>query len=427
MREDFLYYLWIYHLRLNVNYKTVDGEVFRVLDKGIRNADAGPDILYAKIWINEVEWSGSVEFHVKASDWKQHKHQFDKGYNNVILHFVADSDAVVYTQNNRTLPNFVFPELKKWYNIFETTFETTELISCKKYWKTNLESSLKLLLNKMAVERLEAKHKVIEHLLSRNHDHWEEVLYQLTARYMGQKLNGDIFELLARSLPQYIIGKHKNSLFQIEALLFGQAGLLRNKNISDDYFKSLQKEYTFLQKKYELRGLDGSEWKFLRLRPANFPTLRIAQLAMLMHKTSGLFSRLLEKREIKEFRKLFSFGVSPYWKNHYIFGEETMRKSNRNIGKGLQDILIVNVVVPLIFSYAYHSDNVDLQEEIIEVLDDVSGEDNYIIRAWKEVGIEAKTAYQSQALIQLTEKYCKFRHCEQCILGHEILKQRYGI
>lgn len=425
MKEDFLHYIWMHQVRLGVIYKTVDGEFFKVLSKGVANTDSGPDILYAKIWIDGIEWNGSIEFHVKSSDWKLHKHEFDANYNNVILHFVAKADCVVYTENGRALPNVIFPDLEQWYDIYEKTFQKNESICCSGSWNKNTSELFKFLFNKMTIERLEKKYQMIERLLQRNNNHWEEVTYQLVARYLGQKLNGDVFEKLARRLPQVVIGKHKNNLFQLEALLFGQAGMLDNVIAIDDYTKKMQDEYCFLRKKYQLEALQEYEWKYLRLRPANFPTLRIAQFAMLMHKSSSLFSQIIEVQTVDEYRFLFSYGVSDYWKNHYKFGKNTTKSFTRMLGKSLQDIMIINVIVPILFSYGRYTDDTILQEKSISLLEELQAENNHITRAWDTLGIHVKNAFDSQALIQLTENYCKFRHCEKCTIGHEILKQHY--
>lgn len=427
MKEDFLYYIWMHHLRLNVKYRTASGQSFVVLNKGVKNTDAGADIWQARIVLDSVEWVGNVEFHVKASDWNVHNHQLDVAYNNVILHFVADADKTVYTENGRALPNVVFPDLAKWYAIFESTFISEGVLACENFLNPNSLSSLRFMLSRLTIERLEEKSKSVYRLLEQNKNNWEEVLYQIVVRYLGQKLNGDIFEMLARSLPQNIVGKHKDNLFQVETLLFGQGGFLTESIPDDEYYNKMKQEYIFLKSKYKLIPLSGTDWKFFRLRPANFPTIRIAQLAMLMHKSASLFSRLIERQEVENYREMFKFGVSMYWESHYKFGKKSKRTSKHEIGSMLQDVIIINAVVPVLFAYAQYIADEDLQEYTLQLLESVEGEDNYITRTWQRFGVVVKSASDSQGLLQLTENYCKFKHCQVCAIGHEILKERYEL
>lgn len=424
MKEDFLQYIWKHHVRLHVNYTTEEGICFTLLDKGIINTNAGADIAQARMKIGEVEWAGSVEFHVKASEWEQHGHHTDAAYENVVLHVVAKADKVVYTNTGRALPTFIFPKLQMYYEIFQNTFATKQFVYCEKEISEVPLFLKNIWLQGLVVERLAEKIETVFHLHTQNQKDWEETFYQIVARYLGQKLNGDAFEQLARKLPQRILAKHRDSIFQLEALLFGQAGMLQ-KRLEDDYYNSLQQEYLFLQKKYDLHPMQGVEWKFLRLRPANFPTLRIAQLAMLIHQSQGLFSQFLEKEKLSECRELFSYGTTPYWDTHYTFGKQTTRHTQRKIGKSLQEIMIVNSVIPMLFAYARYVGESSWQQKALRLLQEIKPEQNHIVQGFRDLGFEVQSAYDSQALLQLKQKYCELRRCEHCTLGHEILKRHY--
>ncbi len=425
MKEDFLLYIWQYYVRLQVKYSTEEGSVFVVLDKGIPNTDAGADISQVRIQMDGVEWSGNVELHTKSSHWQRHKHNEDAAYNNVLLHFVAEKDSEAYTKNNRQLPTFIFPELQKYYEIYQRTFAEKEFVYCEKYFEEVADFTKTMWLQRLVVERLEEKTQMVFRLLGQNNNDWEETTYQLLVRYLGQRLNGDAFEQLARKVPLQIVVKHRNSVEQLEALLFGQAGFLEEEK-ADQYYQKLQTEYRFLQAKYDLQPMEVLQWKFLRLRPANFPTLRIAQLAALLRNSHGIFSQILEQEKLTELMKIFSVEASDYWKKHYIFGEITKEKKARRIGKSLQNVLLINVVVPLLFAYSQYVGDEKWQEKALRILQELRAEKNHIVAGFERLGMQVQTAYSSQALYQLKQKYCNFRHCERCAIGHTILKEHYG-
>lgn len=424
MKETFLHYIWFHRLRLQVKYPLTSGEYYVVLDKGLPNTDAGPDVIQARIKINTIEWIGNVEFHIKSSDWELHAHNEDAMYNNVILHFIAENDQEVFTQNNRSLATAIFPNLDKLYTIFQDKFQNSKYIHCEEDFNKIPQIIKTMWFEKMVIERLERKTKTVLELLDQKQNHWEEVCYIMIARYLGQQLNGDTFERLARNTPLRIIAKHRNSLFQLEALLLGQAGYLTDL-VNEKYALDLQKEYLFLQQKYGLTSLQQHEWKLLRLRPSNFPTIRISQLAMMLHKSTNLFSRLLETKEIKNIRKIFEYGTSEYWQNHYLLGKTSERKSVKNIGRNLQDILIINTLVPILFAYANYIGDENLKDEAIELLHHIEGENNRLTKAWISLGIQVNTAYESQSLIQLVQNYCTRRDCQRCAIGHQILALHY--
>lgn len=424
MKETFLHYIWFHRLKLQVKYPLSKGSTYTVLDKGLPNADAGPDVLQARIKINEIEWVGNVEFHIKSSDWELHNHHRDAMYNNVILHFVANHNQEVFTENKRSLATAIFPDLDELYTIFQDRFQNNRQIHCEEDFNKVPKIVKTIWFEKMIIERLEKKTTTVFELLAQTQNHWEEVCYRLVARYLGQQLNGDIFERLARNTPLRIISKHRNSLLQLEALLLGQAGYLDEVG-TEKYALDLQREYLFLQQKYQLVSLQRHEWKLLRLRPSNFPTIRIAQLAMMLHKSENLFSKLLATQGVKNLRKIFEYGTSEYWEDHYLIGKVSKRKSVKNIGESLQDILIINTLVPILFAYGKYSGDERWKEEAVELLHQISGEKNRLTKAWEVVGVRVKTAHKSQSLIQLMQHYCNFRNCHKCAIGHQILALHY--
>ncbi len=270
------------------------------------------------------------------------------------------------------------------------------------------------------IERLERKSNEIIACLEKNKNDWEETFYQFLARNFGFKTNSQPFELLAKSLPYKFLIKHKNSLIQIEAMLLGQAGLLQYA-LSDDYTKILDREYKVFSTKFSLRHIDGHLWKFLRLRPSNFPTIRIAQFGSLIHKTSGLFSKIIQAGNVKELLELFRVSTSPYWENHYVFNKESEHKEKK-LGDQAIHYILINTVVPFLFVYGKIKNLDDFKEKSLEILDQIPPESNSIVKKWEKLGIKAENAFYTQALLQLKNEYCKFRKCIQCRIGNKILK-----
>jgi hypothetical protein len=271
------------------------------------------------------------------------------------------------------------------------------------------------------VERLESKTGDILAILAHNKNNWNETFYQLLARNFGMKTNALPFELLAKSLPLQVLSKHKNDLFQLEALLFGQSGLLNETLLGDDYFLALRKEYSFLYKKYSLSGIESHLWKFMRLRPINFPTVRIAQLAMLVHHSSALFSRILETEDLDELRKLFGVKASEYWNTHYRFNKISPENQPKVLGETAFNNLVINTIVPLLFVYGDQHMDQAMKDRALFMLEKLEPESNQIIRKWNELGIESRTAFETQALLQLKNKYCDAKKCLNCQLGAKII------
>lgn len=427
MSEEFLQHIWHYRLFHKENLKTIEGEYITVIHPGMLNTDGGPDFFNAKVKIGNTIWAGNIEIHKKASDWFAHKHNTDKAYDNVILHlaYTIDVDTDTAFSNdgkNIQLAKLVFDErLKKNY---DELLNNRSEIACNPYIDSIDSFTLSYWLEKLLIERLEEKTTQIETRLKQNKNNWEETFYYKLCRNFGFKLNALPFEMLAQSLPMKYLAKHKNNLFQLEALLFGQAGFL-NEDISDDYFQQLKKEYKFLAHKYSLKPLEKHLWKFLRLRPVNFPTLRISQLAQLVHKSSALFSKVIEIVENKspqeaviQLSEYFDLQASEYWNTHYVFGKES-KKRKKSFGKNAFNMVLINTIVTFAFTYGKTKDNQKLKNSALKLFENIEAEKNNIIKRWNNYGHKTQSAYQTQAYYQLTNVYCNQKRCLKCAIGNK--------
>jgi len=422
MKEDFLHYLWRMRKFEHQGLKTSCGLALTILNPGIHNLDAGPDFSNARIRMGDMLWAGNVEIHLKASEWYKHQHQGDKAYDNVILHVVLEDDQSVFRQNGSHIPCLelrqrIPPKLLENYQRLQSNHHW---IPCQHHVQKVTNLDRQLWLDRLLVERLEQKTEEIEQSLIINKQDWETSFYQFLARSFGVKVNSEPFEQLAKSLPLSILKKHRDNHFQIEALLFGQAGML-DKTFKDDYPRRLQKEYDFLKKKYKLRAIPVQRWKFLRMRPANFPSVRIAQFARLIYQSAHLFSKVLAAQNITELKNMFCLKISNYWQTHYVFDKPSVKR-DKKLGKTSIELLIINTIAPFIFFYGKSKANDALQEKALDWLEALSPEQNKILEGWKIVGFEAQSAYQSQALLQLKKAYCDSKRCTACSIGHAILK-----
>lgn len=401
------------------NLITTDDLLLEVIDVGKPNTDSGPDFFNAKVKIDGTLWAGNIEIHTFSSDWMKHNHSVDKSYDNVILHVVGKADAQIYRTNGEIIPQLELEVPESIMKNFDELFSGKKWAACED--KINQIPAMLLTdwKNALLVERFEQKTQMIEILLSQTSNHWEEAFYVSLARSFGFGTNSQAFERVARSLPISVLAKHKDNLFQLEALLFGQAGFLED-TLKDEYQIQLQKEYRFLQAKYQLISIDRTEWKLLRLRPDNFPQLRLAQFAALTYRSSKLFSKIVETENVANLRKLFRCEVSDYWRNHYLFGKER-RNSKKQLGKKSIDILLINAVVPFLFAYAKkkNSDN----EGALKLLEDIPAEGNAIILKWNKLGVYSASAFDSQALLQLKKNYCDEKKCLHCRIGHKVLSK----
>lgn len=420
MKEDFLHFVWKHGLYDKSNLLADNGETIEVLNPGEQNHDAGPDFFNAKIKSENTTWVGNVEVHVRSSDWKRHHHDTDKAYDNVILQVVADHDTRVYRTSGQPIPTLELTFNPKIYTNYLHLLKNQEWIPCEASIFKVDPFHLKHWLQSVLVERLLEKSREIKSMLDLQNQDWDETFYQQLARNFGFKKNAEPFELLAKSLPYKYLAKHRDNLLQVEALLFGQAGMLNDLLAEDQYYLSLKKEYAFLKEKFSLNPIGEHLWKFLRLRPSNFPTLRIAQFAVLIHRSERMFSRLLHCKTLEEAEALFTVSASSYWDNHYRFHKNT-RKKKKLLGRDAVNVLIINTVVPFLFLYGIEKNLTEYKERALDFLEKIPAEKNSIILKWNSLGIKADNAFYSQALLQLKYKYCKFKRCLDCTVGREII------
>ncbi len=420
MREEFLQFVWEHHLFSKGELQTVDGRPIKILSAGRANYDSGPDFFNARVQIADTIWAGNIEVHHKSSQWFQHKHDTNPAYNNVILHVVELFDKPVVV-NGEELPTFVMSYPTELFENFEQLLKSKKWIACEDKLPSVDPFILRFWYSSLMTERLQSKTQSILEILGQNTNNWNETFYQLIARNFGLKTNAIPFELLSRSLSLQLLSKHKNSLFQIEALLFGQAGFLNETLLGDDYYLSLRNEYSFLYKKYNLAGIDAHLWKFLRLRPVNFPTIRIAQLAALINQSTALFSKILETNNLDEIQKLFDVTASEYWNTHYRFNKISSENKPKHLGDTVFQNLVINTIAPLLFVYGDQHSNQSLKDRALHFLEQLPSEQNQIIRKWSELKIVSQTAFESQALIQLKKQYCENKKCLHCQLGAKII------
>ncbi|MBO7595362.1 MAG: DUF2851 family protein, partial [Salinivirgaceae bacterium] len=390
-----------------------------VLNPGLHNRDQGPDFFNARIRIGDTVWAGNVEIHLRSSDWLRHRHQSDDHYNNVVLHVVGQNDAEIRDQNGRLIPASEIkcpPQLLERYQFL---MRTDRWLPCQSYIADIDPFVMQQWYESLAVERLECKTATIAENLRLTQNNWEESFYYTVAQSFGFKTNSQPFLMLAQSLPLNVIAHHKNNLTHVEALLFGQAGLLPAEP-TDDYTQLLVREYNHLKTKYKLEPVESHVWKFARMRPGNLPTVRIAQLASLISKSSALLSKMVECQTVNDVERLFSTSVSEYWVTHYVFGKTSARK-DKNLGDSSLNLLVINAFVPFMFHYGKNIGKPELIDRAMQWLEDVPDEKNTIISQWEKFGIKAKCALESQALIQLANCYCHKKQCLKCRIGRQVI------
>jgi hypothetical protein len=420
MKEEFLQFIWKHGLFNKENLKTTDGRLVEIISTGQPNSDSGPDFFNARIRIADTTWAGNIEVHQKSSHWYRHKHNTDAAYDNVILHVVELQDSPVLIKSH-SVPTLEITYPTEIFSNYEKLLSSAKWVACEEILPKYDPFIIRFWFSALMIERLESKIGDIVALLKQNNNNWNETFYQLLSRNFGMKTNALPFELLAKSLPLNLLSKHKNNLFQIEALLFGQSGLLNETLLGDDYFLSLRKEYSYLYKKYNLSGIESHLWKFMRLRPINFPTIRIAQLAMLIHHSSALFSQILETENIGELRKLFDVSASEYWNTHYSFNKTSKDNHPKTLGESAFNNLVINTIVPILFVYGDQHLDQGMKDRALFMLEKLDPESNQIIRKWSELGMESRSAFETQALLQLKNKYCEYKKCLNCQLGAKII------
>lgn len=419
MTEDFLHYLWINQLYSKENFFTTSGETIEIIHPGVANSDAGPDFFNAKIKIGNTIWVGNVEIHVRSSDWQRHNHQSDKAYDNVILHVVANSDTIINRLSGEEIPTTELQFDKRLYDNYIKLISGNHWIPCQDKIAEHEPLFVQNWLDRLAAERLETKSEEILKKLDKNLNDWEETFYQMIGRSFGFRLNSTPFDLLTQSIPLTTILRHSDNLLQIEAMLFGQAGFL-NAEGGDENYVRLKKEYEFFKSKFSLQPVENHLWKFLRLRPSNFPTIRIAQFSALIFKHKTLFSKIIESSGDSAIRDILDVRTSDYWNSHYQFNRKSVVREKK-LGNQAIDSLIINAVIPVIFTYGRTAKGSSYKNYALDLMQSLPPEVNSIITGWKGNNIMASNAMDSQALLQLKNVYCDNKRCLKCSIGNRIL------
>ena len=427
--EQLLHYCWKHKLFPLEGLQTTDGQPVEVIDPGLHNLNAGPDFFNAKVKIDGTLWVGNVEIHDKSSDWFAHGHEKDPHYNNTILHVAGLIDCNVRTQSGITPPQVQLSVPDQVRRNYDDLIKTDTYPPCYKIIPSLSRLTVHSWMSALEAERLERKTKDIRWRAEHCDGSWESAYFVTMARNYGFGINGDAFEMWAKNVPLHAVDKHRDDLFQIEAIFMGQAGLLQLESIperyqiaalNEGYFTKLRNEYLYLAHKFSLTPMDFAPWHFLRLRPQNFPYIRIAQLANLYYERKAGLSALLECETIEQLRQLLQTHVTPYWETHYMFGAEGPR-STKKTSITSSNLMIINTAIPMLFAVGRHRQSEDLCDRAFDLLEQLKAEENHIIRMWKECGLEVQTAGDSQALIQLKKEYCDRRDCLRCRIGYEYL------
>ncbi|WP_298535032.1 DUF2851 family protein [uncultured Algibacter sp.] len=421
MQENFLHYIWKHKKCQHQNLQTTHGEDILIVSVGQHNLNSGPDFFNAKLKIEDQLWAGNVEIHIKSSDWFLHNHEKDKTYDNVILHVVWEHDTDVFRKDNSAIPtlqlkDFIEPQVLKNYQ--ELFSQEKKWINCENDFASIDEFTLNNWLERLYIERLERKSKTIQKLLKESKNDWEAVLFKMLAKNFGLKVNGEAFFSLAKSLDFSVIRKIRTNQKHLEALFFGQTGLLEQ-DIEDAYYLNLVKEYQFLKRKFNFDNNLVLPIQFFRLRPPNFPTIRLSQLSNLYHLNQNLFSKIIDLENIDDFYDVLKVSTSPYWKTHYTFQKES-KPSPKQLSKSFIDLLLINTILPLRFCYnKLVGDNTD--SGIVKTARQIKSEKNSVIDAFNKLKKVSKSSLESQALIQLKTEYCDKNNCLKCAVGNQLL------
>ncbi len=418
--EKLLHFIWQFQYFNKAELQTEAGEDLQILKQGTHNLNQGPDFSNGSVKIDNIILAGNIELHINASDWYKHHHTNDRNYSNVVLHVVWNNDKSV-TVAGKQIPTLVLQGriAKTLLQRYEILLHETTSIPCANFLPVLPEIGWMAWKERLAVERLEQKSKYVLTLYEQSNHHWEEVFWWMIARNFGIKVNADCFESVAKTISINILAKHKNQIHQLEALLLGQANLL-NGNFEEDYPKMLQKEYNFYQRKYKLPK-PAIAPAFLRMRPAAFPTVRLAQLAMLVHNSSHLFSKIKDIEDVNEVKRLLNITANDYWHYHYQLDIATEYKP-KNLGQQMINNVIINTIVPVLFAYGLYNKEQHLKHKVINWLQQIAPEENTITKKWKSVSIQNINAFDSQSILHLTKEYCIKKNCLQCAIGNKIMK-----
>lgn len=420
--EDLLQFIWQYALYRPENLKTTTGESVTVVAPGLRNRDAGPDFSAARIRLDQTLFAGNVELHLKSSDWMRHGHQDDPAYQRLILHVVYEHDTGTALPNNipvlqlkEHIPDYVLEQ-------YSSLLHTVAPLPCEHRLPDIPELIRESWLNRMLAERWEEKLGDWQLQLAQAGGDWRTLFYWRLAAAFGLKVNAQPFLMLAQSLPLAVLSRHHNNLFQLEALLFGQAGMLED-SFEDEYPVSLQQEYRFLQQKYRLHPIPALLWKFMRMRPPNFPTIRIAQFAALIHQSENLMAGMMQAGSYKALEVQLSVKAGAYWETHFRFDTPAATKTKKQLGTAAIQYLIINAIAPMQFLYHGEQGNLQAQEAALQLLEHIPAEENSRLKPWIAAGWQPAHAGHSQALIQLFTNYCSLKRCLECAVGLHLIRR----
>lgn len=422
INEEFLYYIWRYRLYSN-ELKTISGDPVKIISTGLQNNDSGPDFFNAKIRIDKTIWAGNIEIHVKSSDWNKHNHHKDEAYDSVVLHVVWENDENIYRSDGQLIPaielkNYTHKEILNKYTSYINSIRSVPC--CASLGSLSKIDKIQWFDN-LIVNRLEARTLIINNNIANSKGDLLEVYYQMLCKSFGYTANASTLEMLAISAPFKLIKRHSGNLTQLEAILYGQGGLL-NRSTKDSYYRELQNEYKYLSSKYKLSGFSASNWKFMRMRPQAFPTIRISQLANLIFKCSGNLTEIFNSKDIEDAYLFLKVSASDFWNTHYRF-ELKSKYQPKKLGKATKDIVLINSVIPMMFVYGKLKNKPTLQDRAIIWLSQIKAEKNKITNLFSDYGINAENSLESQALIELYKNYCLKKKCLQCRFGHKFLSR----
>ena len=421
MKEDFLHYIWKFKKLDFFDLKTTNGESISIINSGQYTQLAGPDFFNAQIEIEGQKWAGNVEIHIKSSDWYLHNHEKDDNYDSVILHVVWENDTAIFRKNNTEIPVLELKNLvsKEVLDNYQILMQPKTWIFCEKQIKNIDSFILKNWQERLLIERLERKSKPIQELLQTSNNDWESVLFLALAKNFGLNTNGEIFAKIASSIPFNIIRKENSEVENLEALIFGMAGLLDAES-EDNYAKDLKFRFLYLLHKYQIEKSIIATVQFFKHRPDNFPTIRLSQLANLYHKQQNLFSQIIATTDVKQIYNIFNISVSDYWQAHYQF-DKVSPKKKKQLTESFIDLLIINTIIPIQFAYA-KSIGKEISENLIDIMNKIPPEKNGIIDKFNLFGINTENSFDTQSLLQLKNEYCNKSRCLDCAIGTELIK-----
>ena len=423
MKEDFLHFVWNEQLFDTTDLSTEEGHPIQIIDKGQYNHHAGPDFFNCQIMIENITWAGNIEIHIRSSDWYRHKHQEDPSYDNVILHVVLEHDMNVHRKDRSIIPTitlqnrFYQESLSRYQRFF---LSNSIVYPCRPYLANLDKKIIEYMLLLCLRERLESKNKIIHDQLKQTKNNWDESFYHLLAKSFGFKVNAVPLQLLAETIPLSIIDRESNELFKVEALLFGVGGLLQTSS-DDPYVMRLNKEFNHQKNKYNLQSLHPGIWKFGKLRPSNFPTIRIAQFAMLLYRQKRIFKRCINASTLENLQAIFNTEASEFWTTHFHF-EKSSNTTTKILGIESINNLIINAVIPFCYAYGKHIGSKTLQEKSIEWLNQIKPEKNKYTEIWEQSNYEFSNSGETQGLIELNNRYCLKNKCVHCNIGSTVMK-----